>query len=82
MEITWLRKALKNLDEEAEYIAKDHPQAARIIVLSITNAVSMLADNPALGRAGRLPGTRELVIPDTRYLVPYRVRPRLEHLRC
>ena len=27
-----------------------------------------------MGRAGRVPGTRELVIPDTPYILPYRVR--------
>jgi plasmid stabilization system protein ParE len=30
--------------------------------------------NPAMGRPGRVSGTRELVVPDTPYIVPYRVR--------
>lgn len=80
MEIRWLRKALINLDQEAEYIAKDDPQAARLVVQRIHHTVSLLSDNPALGHPGRLPGTHELVIPNTRYIVPYRVRPRLERI--
>jgi plasmid stabilization system protein ParE len=36
--------------------------------------VAALADQPALGRPGRIPGTRELVVPKTRYIVPYRVQ--------
>jgi toxin ParE1/3/4 len=32
------------------------------------------AENPKLGAPGRVPGTRELVIPKTPYIVPYRVR--------
>lgn len=80
MEIKWLRKALKNLDKEAEYIAKDNPEVARIIVQRIVEAVYLLADNPALGHIGRLPDTRELVVPNTRYIVPYRVRPRLQRI--
>ena len=80
MEIKWLRKALLNLDQEAEYIAKDDPQTARLIVQRIYHAVSLLRDNPSLGHPGRLPGTRELVIPKTRYIVPYRVRPRLQRI--
>jgi len=80
MEIKWLRKALKNLDQEAEHIAKDDPQAARIVVQRIQHAVSLLRDNPALGHPGRLPDTHELVTPKTRYIVPYRVRPRLQRI--
>ena len=80
MQIKWLRKALKNLDDEAEYIAKDDPQAARLVVQRIVQTVSLLTENPSLGHPGRLPGTHELVIPDTRYVVPYRVRPRLQRI--
>ena len=75
MEIKWLRKALHNLDQEAQ-IARDDPEAAREVVRRIRHAVSLLEENPALGHAGRLPGTRELVVPDTRYIIPYRVQPR------
>ena len=80
MEIKWLRKALVNLDHEAEYIAQDNPQAARLVVQRIYHAVSLLRDAPSLGHPGRLPGTRELVIPETRHIVPYRVRPRLQRI--
>ncbi len=80
MEIKWLRKALKNLDQETEYIAKDDPQAARLVVQRIHHTVYLLRDNPSLGYPGRLPGTRELVIHKTRYIVPYRVRPRLQRI--
>lgn len=80
MQIKWLRKALKNLDDEAEYIAQEDPRAARLVVHRIVQAVSLLSDNPALGHPGRVPGTHELVIPKTRYIVPYRVRPRLQRI--
>ena len=80
MQIKWLRKALINLDKEAEYISKDDPEAARLVVKRIRQTVLLLADNPALGHPGRLPGTHELVIPKTRYIVPYRVRPRLQRI--
>lgn len=80
MEIRWLRKALFNLEHEAEYIAKDDPHAARLIVQRVYLTVSLLKDNPSLGHPGRLPGTHELVIPKTRYIIPYRVRPRLQRI--
>jgi len=80
MQVKWLRKALQNLDDEAEYIAKDDPHAARLIVQCILQTVSLLEKHPSLGHPGRLPGTHELVIPKTRYIVPYRVRPRLQRI--
>jgi len=78
MQIKWLRKALQNLNDEAQYIAKDDPQAAQQVVQRILHTVSLLSNSPSLGHPGRLPGTHELVIPKTRYVVPYRVRPRLQ----
>ena len=80
MQIKWLRTALKNLDQEAEYIAKDDPQAARLVVQRIQQIVALLTSNPGLGHPGRLPGTHELIIPKTRYIIPYRVRPRLDRI--
>jgi toxin ParE1/3/4 len=72
--VRWLRRALASLDEEAEYIAVDDPRAAGRVVLRILRAVDLLKKNPALGRAGRVAGTRELVVAGTPYIVPYRVR--------
>ena len=80
MQVKWLRKALQNLDDEAEYIAQEDPAAARLVVQHIVKAIKLLQDNPALGHPGRIHGTRELVVPDTRYIVPYRVRPRLQRI--
>ncbi len=84
MQIKWLRKALANLEHEVSYIAHEDPQAARDVMQRIYHSVSLLADNPSLGHAGRIPGTHELVVPYTHYIVPYRVRPkhqRIEILR-
>ena len=73
MRVRWLRRVLRNLDEEAAYIACDDPQAAAQLVERIATSVDLLASQPALGRSGRVPGTRELVISGTPYIVPYRV---------
>ena len=74
MRVRWLRKALRNLDEEAAYIAADDPAAARLVVQRVLEAVAQLAEQPGVGRPGRVPNTRELVVLNTRYIVPYRVR--------
>ena len=80
MRVRWLAEALRNVDAEAEYIARDNPAAAREVVRRIYDATSLLRDNPALGRPGRIHGARELVVPGTRYTIPYRVRPRLDRV--
>ncbi len=80
MQIEWLNKALQNLDDEAAYIAKSDPKTAQLVVQRIQHSISLLSDNPNLGHSGRLPGIRELVIPKTRFIVPYRVRPRLQRI--
>jgi len=73
MRVRWLRTALRNLEDEAAYIATDDPEAARVVVHRVLEAVDALADQPGIGRPGRVPGTRELVVRKTRYIVPYRV---------
>lgn len=74
MHVRWLRKALANLAAEADYIAEDNPAAAARVERDVKNTVSLLAKYPAMGRVGRVAGTRELVVPNTPYIIPYRVR--------
>ena len=74
MQIKWLRQALPDLDEAESYIAQDNPNAAAGVLLEIVRAVSMLERQPGLGRPGRVSGTKELIVPDTPYIVPYRVK--------
>jgi toxin ParE1/3/4 len=74
MRVRWLRKALRNLDEEAAYIAPDDPAAASLVVQRVLEAVAQLEQQSGIGRPGRVPNTREFVVLNTRYIVPYRVR--------
>ena len=52
---------------------KELPAAGRF-VQKILRAVDLLKQNPAMGRAGRVAGARELVVAETPYIIPYRVR--------
>ena len=74
MQIVWLKTALNNLHEISAYIAQDNPIAASQVLNSIISQVSLLSAQPAMGRSGRVLGTRELVITNTHYLVPYRIK--------
>jgi toxin ParE1/3/4 len=73
MEIRWLEDALADVTEICRYIAADNPRAAARVVARIQTAIRLLPDLPQRGRPGRWPGTRELIIPGTPYIVPYRV---------
>jgi len=69
-----LSLALKDIDEVAEYIAKDDPDAAKRVVATIWQAGQSLRAMPGRGRSGRIPGTRELVLPDISYFIAYRIK--------
>ncbi|MFO1097885.1 MAG: type II toxin-antitoxin system RelE/ParE family toxin [Xanthobacteraceae bacterium] len=74
MRLRWTSPALRDLEAIGEFIAKDNPAAAAKTVTHILDLTGALANHPHMGRAGRVPGTRELVITDTPFVVPYRVR--------
>ena len=74
MRVRWLRAALRSLDDEATYISEDDPAAVLRVVQRVMQAVARLEEQPGIGRPGKVPGTRELLVPRTRYIVPYRVR--------
>ena len=72
--IVWSPRAVQHLVHFREYIARDNPDAANRIAGTPLQAVERLAELPNLGRPGRVAGTRELVVPTTPYVIPYRVR--------
>lgn len=73
--IKWTELASQDLDNIEAYIFKDNPSAAVDVVLRIIGAVeTLLTEYPKCSRAGRLLGTRELVLTDIPYIIPYRVK--------
>jgi toxin ParE1/3/4 len=72
--IVWSARAVGHLASLRAYISHDDPAAAAPIANLLVHAVERLAAFPNAGRPGRVPGTRELVVPGARYVVPYRVR--------
>jgi toxin ParE1/3/4 len=75
MKLRWSPEAIEDLVALRAYIAADDPRAAQRVMSRIIDAAElMLPDNPRIGRPGRVSGTRELVIPRTPYILPYRIR--------
>ncbi len=73
MSVFWLERALNDLEGIETYIEKNNPVAARHMEQQIKRAVSLLNDQPMIGRSGRAPGMRELIVTGTPYIVAYAI---------
>ncbi len=73
MNIHWEKEALNDLENIRTYIEEDNPVAAQKTVKQIIRAVSNLPSQPLMGRPGRVPTTRELILSNIPYIIPYRV---------
>jgi toxin ParE1/3/4 len=72
--IIWTENAVEQLDNAHAYISVSKSAVtADEIVTRIVTAVDQLARFPVSGRAGRVAGARELVVPGTPYLVAYSI---------
>jgi len=70
MNPVWSPEAIADLAALRACIAKDSPAAAQRVALRVMESVEMLlSENPDVGRPGRVPGTRELVISRTPFIV-------------
>ena len=74
MTVVWSPRATGHLADLRAYMGREHPDAAARTATTLLAAVDGLAALPNLGRPGRASGTRELVVPGTRYVIPYRLR--------
>lgn len=74
MPIRWLRLALADLDLIYDHISKDSVAAATHLIAQIWASAQLLEQHPNMGRAGRVTGTRELIVQGTTYIIPYRVK--------
>ena len=66
--------AKEDLYSIKKYICNDNTEASKIVIKHIISSIEKLKENPAIGRAGRILRTRELVITKFPYIVPYQVR--------
>lgn len=73
MRIVWDSRAVEDLRGVLDYIDERNPTAALKTYQLISGSVSQLATHPFLGRVGRVPETREMVVNGTPYLVAYSV---------
>jgi len=74
MRVEWSLDALSDLNDIATYISQDNPRAAALVIEKIFADVERLTLFPAMGREGRVIGTREWTVAKLSYVIPYRVK--------
>jgi toxin ParE1/3/4 len=74
LRIKWTALAENDIEQIHAYIAQDSPIAATRVILEIIDLTeTTLSKFTAGGRAGRVLGTRELIIGQLPYVIAYRV---------
>jgi toxin ParE1/3/4 len=75
VKIVWTRRASRHLRAAFDYWNRESsPASADLMLDRIFSAVDLVERYPGAGRPGRIPGTRELVIVPTPFLIAYRIR--------
>ena len=74
MTLHWTRLAASHLESAFDYLAQNNADAAGAVVDRILSGIEALECHPQMGRNGRVPRTRELVVTGTPFVVAYRVR--------
>lgn len=73
--LEWRETARADLLAIVDYVSDHNPDAAQRLKDDIEARVAQLPTHPCLYRAGRIPGTREMLV-RTNYLVIYQETPR------
>jgi toxin ParE1/3/4 len=71
-DLFWTREALQDRETIYNYIESDNPIAALALDELFVARARSLTEHPALGRPGRVSGTRELSV-HRRYVIVYAV---------
>ncbi|HKF50600.1 MAG TPA: type II toxin-antitoxin system RelE/ParE family toxin [Terracidiphilus sp.] len=80
IQVRWTEPAAKDLEEIVKFIRKDRPSAAEVVARSVFDAANNLGSFPGKGRIGKIPGTRELIVPELPYIIVYRFNAEAVHI--
>ena len=74
MNIKLTKLAAQDLQSTKDYIGQDKPNAALVVMKRVVEAIENIVTFPSMGRAGRVPHTKELVVSGTPLIIVYQVK--------
>jgi toxin ParE1/3/4 len=76
MNIVWSAASVRQLEEVFEYLGGGSARLAKTTRRRILATVMRVGQIPYSGRAGRVEGTREAVVPRSPFIVVYEIGPK------
>lgn len=73
MKVAWLPRAVCDLKDLREYIARENPSAANKVASKIRETVQLLPEHPYMGHPTELEDVYEKQVIGLPFLIPYRV---------
>lgn len=73
LRLRFTQRALRRLELIGEYLYAESPAYASHVMMQLHVATNALAEQPLIGRVGRLTGSRELVLAEISYIIAYEV---------
>jgi toxin ParE1/3/4 len=64
---------VEDLGAIVTYIEHDRPRAARLVAAKVDQYAGLIGRYPEVGRVGRVPGTREVVVAGMPFVLVYRI---------
>lgn len=74
MKIKLTKLAAQDLQSTKDYISQDKPNAALAVIRRVVEAIENIVTFPSMGRAGRVPRTKELVVSGTPLIIVYQIK--------
>ena len=71
--VVWLDEALEDLKSIGDYIAQENANAAYHVLIRIKATADNLSRHLEIGSAGRVFGTREIVMSELPYILAYQI---------
>ena len=81
MQLAWTPESVDDREAIYAFIEADNPRAALALDALISEQADRLTQHPGLGRRGRVPGTRELVLHPNYLLIYDQMDDRIRVLR-